>query len=201
MNRPSSIYARLRNSSARKWKFSAFTTPCEHCLIDGLTITTVSFWSLYRCFANACVSARFMQFVVGMERLSMRRRSTRSDRPDRSFGDVLREDRLMQLGQGILGHLVQITTSQARLEQRVDGVSKDLADLKSTVTNLSVDVKDLMHWKSRLLGMSILLGLLATGSGGIWIFLDKHVSWTSAPLSDVKPDVSTALKQTHVEPL
>jgi len=131
----------------------------------------------------------------------MRRRSTRSNRPDRSFGDVLREDRLMQLGQGILGHLVQITTSQARLEQRVDGVSKDLADLKSTVTDLSVDVKDLMHWKSRLLGMSILLGLLATGSGGIWIFLDKHVSWTSAPLSDVKPDVSTALKQTHVEPL
>ena len=129
----------------------------------------------------------------------MRRRSIRSHRPDRSFDDVARDDRLMQLGQGILSNLVQITSSQARLEQRVDGVSKDLADLKCTVSDLSTDVKDLMHWKSRLLGMSILLGLLATGCGGIWIFIDKHVSWTSGSPSDVTPNVSTALKQTHVE--
>jgi hypothetical protein len=200
MNRPSSSQARLRKFSANKQEFSALAMQCEHCLMDGPTVAIVSFSSRIQCFMDASVSVRFVQFMVGMEWLTMRRCGTRSNRPDRSLGDVVRDDLLMQQGQGeILGMLVQITSSQTRLEQRVDGVSKDLKDLKTTVSNLSVDVKDLMHWKSRLLGMAILLGVLATGSGGIWVFIDRHVSWTSGLRSNVTPGVSTTQNQTHVD--
>jgi hypothetical protein len=83
--------------------------------------------------------------------------------------------------------LVQIASSQARLEQRVDGVSTAVTDLKTTVANLSVDVKDLMQWKNRLWGMLILLGGIAAGSGGIWTLIDKHVSWTSASPVNATP--------------
>ncbi|HVI53557.1 MAG TPA: hypothetical protein VM621_00725 [Luteibacter sp.] len=104
---------------------------------------------------------------------------TVSNRPAHSSEEVSRDDLLVQQGQGIIGMLVQIASSQARLEQRVDGVSNDVTDVKTTVATLSDDVKDLTQWKNRLWGMAILLGGLAAGSGGIWAIVDRHIAWTT----------------------
>ncbi|WP_063572191.1 MULTISPECIES: hypothetical protein [Luteibacter] len=117
---------------------------------------------------------------------------TVNNRPPSFSDDVLRDDLLMQQGQGVVGMLVQITSSQARLEQRVAGVSTDITDLKATVANVSVDVKDLMQWKNRLWGMVIVLGGIAAGTGGIWTLVDKHIVWTSGVPANVTPTAPAA---------
>ena len=117
---------------------------------------------------------------------------TVNNRPPSFSDDVLRDDLLMQQGQGIVGMLVQITSSQARLEQRVAGVSTDLTDLKATVANVSADVRNLMQWKNRLWGMVIVLGGIAAGTGGIWTLVDKHIVWTSATPANVTPTAPAA---------
>jgi hypothetical protein len=96
----------------------------------------------------------------------------------------------MQQGQGIIGMLVQMTGSLARVEQRVDGVRTDLTDLKATVATLSVDVRDLMQWKNRVWGVVFVLGAIAAGSGAAWNFIDRHVSWNSGASGSAMPDVS-----------
>ncbi len=115
---------------------------------------------------------------------------TASNRPANSSGDVLRDDLLMQQGQGIIGMLVQMTGSLARVEQRVDGVHTDLTDLKATVATLSVDVRDLMQWKNRVWGIVFVLGAIAAGSGAAWNFIDRHVSWNSGASASAMPNVS-----------
>jgi hypothetical protein len=117
---------------------------------------------------------------------------TVNNRPPSFSDDVLRDDLLMQQGQGVVGMLVQITSSQARLEQRIAGVSTDITDLKATVANVSVDVKDLMQWKNRLWGMVIVLGGIAAGTGGIWTLVDKHIVWTSGVPANVTPTAPAA---------
>jgi hypothetical protein len=124
---------------------------------------------------------------------------TVNNRPPSFSDDVLRDDLLMQQGQGIIGMLIQITSSQARLEQRVAGVSTDLTDLKATVANVSVDVKDLMQWKNRLWGMVIVLGGIAAGSGGIWALVDRHIVWTSGAPANVTPAAPPAQNRINAE--
>ena len=117
---------------------------------------------------------------------------TVNNRPPSLSDEVLRDDLLVQQGQGIMGLLIQITSSQARLEQRVAGVSTDLTDLKATVASVSVDVKELMQWKNRLWGMVIVLGGIAAGSAGMWTLIDKHVVWTSGAPANVTPTAPAA---------
>jgi hypothetical protein len=126
---------------------------------------------------------------------------TVSDRPVSSPDHDMREDLLMQQGQGIIGMLVQIASSQARLEERFEGVSTAVTDLKTNVANLGVDVKDLMQWKNRVWGMVILLGGIAAGSGWIWTLVDKHVSWTSRDPANAAPATPAAQNQTNLEVL
>lgn len=97
---------------------------------------------------------------------------------------------LLVQGSAIVGLLVQMSGSLARLEQRVDGVSAIVNGLERTVANLTTDVKDLVHWKNKVWGMAILVGWLAAGSAAAWAFVGSHISWTS----------DAAIKVTRVGP-
>jgi len=101
-------------------------------------------------------------------------------------------------GQSIFDTLVQITGSQARVEQSVRNLDQRVDRLEGVVAGVAADVRDLVYWKHKLWGMVILMGWLAAGCAGVWAFIGSHVSWTSAP-TGARPAVSAAPAESHAQ--